>query len=160
MAEGRDQLIMRPLKLIQRPYQRKFETEICMIMGFQMQCNDIRDRTLIQMLFQYHPIQVGPSTNKLKMKDSEIILMSWSPSFVLDPPIWGGLDAKSAGPWNLSSHVGLMWAFPLFKLPQSLRPSSSRVNWVGRYQHFPPIRISDYNGHWPSTLVQIAPKVM
>lgn len=87
MAEGRDQLIMRPLKLIRRLYQRKIETGICMIMGFQMQCKDIRDRTLIQVLFQNHPIQVGPSTNKLKMKDSEIIRMSWSPRFVLDPPI-------------------------------------------------------------------------
>ena len=89
---------------------KKIETEICMVMGLQMQCKDIRDRTLIQVLFQYHPIQVGPSTNKLKMKDREIMLMSWSLSFVLNPPIWGGLWRKIR--WTMKhvkpcrTHVG------------------------------------------------------
>ena len=51
--------------------------------------------------FHYEPNHVGPSTKwvqKSRVWESDL---SWSPSFVLDPPLWGGLHAKSLDPQAL-----------------------------------------------------------
>lgn len=61
-------------------------------------------------------------------------LVSWFPGFVLDPPLWGGLGAKSGRPWHIihwtPSRTPSRFFYP-FKLSGSLRPSSSCINWSG-----------------------------
>jgi hypothetical protein len=52
----------------------------------------------------------------------------------LDPLLWGGLDAKSGRPWDLihcrPHRTPCRFVHP-FKLPWSLRSSSSTVKWSG-----------------------------
>lgn len=87
----------------------------------------------------------------------------WSVGFVLAPALWDGLDAKSSRLWTIigcmSCRTPCRFVYS-FKLPWSLRPSSSSLKWSGtdkRSQHIPPMSDLEFNGHGRQTLVSSAP---
>ena len=58
--------------------------------------------------------------------------VSWSPGFVLDPLLWGGLDVKHGEPWSIIHFMPCKtpcrFLIP-FKFSWSLRSSTSSVKW-------------------------------
>lgn len=61
MTKACDHEIMKVLETLPKAIPRAIESEICVVRGLQVQCKDICDRALDQMLVHYNPIQdVGP----------------------------------------------------------------------------------------------------
>ena len=92
------------------------------------------------MLLHYHPDQVALPHSEFLINKSWDLGVSWSLSFVLDPPLQGGLDVKSGRPWNI------IHCMPC-KIPcrfcihsnslDPLRPSSSSEKWSRTVSAFP-----------------------
>jgi hypothetical protein len=61
MANGHHYENVRALETHLKAIPWKIEIEFCMIMGPHMYSKDIHDRALNQVVFDYHPICVGPS---------------------------------------------------------------------------------------------------
>lgn len=68
--------------------QWTIEIVLCAVIGLQLLSKDMRGQALNQMLFDCHPIHVGPFTQytiiNQRLSDFEV---AWSPNFVLDPPL-------------------------------------------------------------------------
>ena len=45
----------------------KIEIEFCVITGLEVECKDMPGQALNQMLFHYHPIHIGPSTQEVRL---------------------------------------------------------------------------------------------
>ena len=82
---------------------------------------------------------------------------SWSPSFVLGPPLWGGLDTKSGRPWNMIHFMPSRY-FIHSKFLGSLGPQALVLSEAQQSRQFPPMW--DFKFQWsprPRSLVWNAP---
>lgn len=80
--------------------------------------------------------------------------MSWSLSFVLNPPLWGELDAKPGRPWNIihcrpCTTPGTASIHSNFLGP--LGPQAPVESEVGQSRHFPPTRDFRFQPSRPSS---------
>ena len=62
MAKGRDHEFVRALEINPKAVPWRIEIGFCVVMGLQVLCKDKYDQALNWMLFHYHHIHVGCST--------------------------------------------------------------------------------------------------
>ena len=124
---------------------------------------DIFDLAFNWMPFHFHSSHVGPSTQLVMIYEQLWgFEVSWSPSFVLDPPLWGGLDAKSGREWKIINFKPCRTPCKYFVHLNSLGPlrlSSSSAKWSRMILDFTTkerFQISIVTG--PQVLVQCASK--
>ena len=106
LAKGLDYEMVRPLEFIPSPYDGKLElkfmwsgasthSEKTSLTGLSTECY------FITILFIWPLLQEKVIINQ-GFWDFEV---SYSPDVRLDPPFWGGLDAKLSRPWNMIHYM-------------------------------------------------------